>query len=228
MGSDALLGAGAGRERSLAVGDVLMREGDPGDEAFELVAGRVEIVRGPDETRIGVVGPGSMLGEIAMLAGGARTATVRALEPSVVRPVDRASYERWMDEDGARWRALTLMAQERIDRDRLRAMIVELLAVEGPVASEIAASSTWVHLQPGDELFPAGGPPDAAYLLVSGRLDVVRDGVHVGEVARGEMVGEIGLIERAPRSASVVARRETPWPGSTSRPSVPSRRATRR
>jgi len=209
VGSDAPLGAAAGSERSLAVGDVLMREGEPGDEAFELVAGRVEIVRGPDETRIDVVGPGSMLGEIAALAGGVRTATVRALEPSIVRPVARASYERWMDEDGARWRTLTLTAQERIDRDRLRAMIVELLAVEPAVASEIAASSSWVHLQPGDELFPEGGPPDAAYLLISGRLDVVRAGAHVGEVARGEMVGEVGLIERAPRTAAVVARRES-------------------
>ena len=98
------------------------------------------------------------------------------------------------------------MAQERIDRDRLRAMIVELLGVERAVAAEIAAVEHGCTCDRGDELFAEGDPPDAAYLLVSGRLDVVQGGDHVGEVARGEIVGEIGLIERAPRSAAVVAR----------------------
>ena len=169
-------GAPAGGERELAPGEVLMREGDLGDESFELLSGRVEIVRGVDEVRLDVVGPGSTLGEIAMLAGCPRTATVRAIEPSVVRPIGRASYERWMDEDDARWRTLAVTAQERIDGHRLQTMIGELLGVEGAVASEIASSSTWVRLDAGDELFGEGDVSDAAFLLVSGRLDVVQDG----------------------------------------------------
>ena len=39
-------GASAAGERELAAGEILMREGDVGDESYELVSGRVEIVRG--------------------------------------------------------------------------------------------------------------------------------------------------------------------------------------
>ncbi len=214
MGIEVPVGAspGAARppgDRELTTGEVLLREGDVGDEAFEVLSGVLEIVRGPDEMRIAVVGPGTTLGEIAMLAGCRRTATARAIEPSVVRAVDRASYERWVDEDDARSEALAEVARARIDGHRLLALIRDVLGVDAAVAAEIAAASEWVRLGPGEELFAEGDPPDAAFLLVSGRLTVVQGGDHVREVARGELVGEIGLIERAPRSASIIALRDS-------------------
>ncbi len=186
-----------------------MRQGDPGDDAYEVVSGTFEILRGSEETRISVVGPGATVGEIAMLAGCPRTATVRALEPCVVRPIGRAAYERWMSEDAGRWRALADLARARIDEHRLLTMIIEVLDVAPAVAADIVASSEWRHLAAGEQLFAEGDPPDAAYLIVSGRLAIVEGGTHVREVARGEVVGEIGLIEQAPRSASVAALRDS-------------------
>ncbi len=71
----------------------------------------------------------------------------------------------------------------------------------------------WVEIAAGQVLMVQGEPGDAMYLLVSGRLRVqVRDehGVQrtVGEIARGEFVGEMSLLTREPRMASVTAMRD--------------------
>jgi NTE family protein len=71
----------------------------------------------------------------------------------------------------------------------------------------------WLQLTGGETLMRQGEPGDALYLLVSGRLRVYieEDGVRrvVREVSRGEVVGEMSLITDAPRSATLVAIRDS-------------------
>ncbi|QTN24745.1 patatin-like phospholipase family protein [Rhizobacter sp. AJA081-3] len=71
----------------------------------------------------------------------------------------------------------------------------------------------WMQLAGGETLMRQGEPGDALYLLVSGRLRVYieEDGVRrvVREVSRGEVVGEMSLITDAPRSATLVAIRDS-------------------
>ncbi len=73
---------------------------------------------------------------------------------------------------------------------------------------------TWVQLQAGDVLMQQGEPGDDAYLSLSGRLRVYLRGADgdnrvVRELGRGEIIGEISLYTGAPRSATVVAIRQT-------------------
>ena len=72
----------------------------------------------------------------------------------------------------------------------------------------------WVELGAGDVLMEQGQPGDTAYLSLSGRLRVYvknPDGTSrmVRELGRGEITGEISLYTGAPRSATVVAIRDT-------------------
>jgi NTE family protein len=71
----------------------------------------------------------------------------------------------------------------------------------------------WIQLAGGDALMRQGDPGDALYLLVSGRLRVTieEDGQArvVRELSRGEIIGEMSLIADAPRSATVVAIRDS-------------------
>lgn len=60
-----------------------------------------------------------------------------------------------------------------------------------------------------DWLFRQGDPTDALYVIISGRLEVVRDGELVRELGAGDVVGELGVLTGAPRQASVRARRDT-------------------
>jgi CRP-like cAMP-binding protein len=63
-----------------------------------------------------------------------------------------------------------------------------------------------VQLLPGDVLFKAGESGDSMFVLLQGALDVYVDDQLVGQSARGDIVGEMALIDQSPRSATVVAR----------------------
>jgi len=72
----------------------------------------------------------------------------------------------------------------------------------------------WVEVAAGQTLMTQGDPADAMYLSISGRLRAyVRDtdGVEhmVREMARGQIVGEMSLYTDEPRSATVVAIRDS-------------------
>jgi hypothetical protein len=75
--------------RKLAVGDTLVRQGETGDELFLLLDGVVGVdVDGED---LAELGPGSVVGERALLEGGVRTCTLTARTPckvAVARSVD--------------------------------------------------------------------------------------------------------------------------------------------
>jgi serine phosphatase RsbU (regulator of sigma subunit) len=66
----------ASRTRRYDSGEVIVREGDPGSNAFILLSGRCDVTVHGDT--LNVIGPGEFFGEIACLEGGTRTATVRA------------------------------------------------------------------------------------------------------------------------------------------------------
>jgi predicted acylesterase/phospholipase RssA len=79
--------------------------------------------------------------------------------------------------------------------------------------AEIEKELDWVRLAAGDWLFREGDPADAAYLVAAGRLQIVSgEGAHeefVAEIGRGEIVGEMAVIEGGTRTASAVAIRDT-------------------
>jgi NTE family protein len=72
----------------------------------------------------------------------------------------------------------------------------------------------WVTVAGGQTLMAQGEPGDSMYLMISGRVRAyVRgdDGVEhlVREMARGQIIGEMSLYTDEPRSASVVAIRDS-------------------
>lgn len=75
---------------------------------------------------------------------------------------------------------------------------------------DFAAFLGEVRLNPGDTLFDEGQACDETYFVESGRLDVVKLGVHkvpvrLAKVVAGSMIGEIALYSGRPRGASVIA-----------------------
>jgi hypothetical protein len=75
-------GSGKPAVRKLTADETLTRQGEPGDELFLLLDGvlRVEV----DGERLAELGPGAILGERAVLEGGVRTSTLRAVTPCKV------------------------------------------------------------------------------------------------------------------------------------------------
>jgi type IV pilus assembly protein PilB len=77
---------------------VIVREGGPGDAAFLITSGLVAVRhRDPAsgvEFLLAELGPGQMFGEMALITGKARTATVVALEPTTCAVLERDDFER--------------------------------------------------------------------------------------------------------------------------------------
>lgn len=78
-------GTASVQKRSVAAGETLVRQGDPGTEIFLLLDGKLVVE--VDEVEIGEVGPGAILGEYAVLSGGRRTATLRAVTRAKVAAI---------------------------------------------------------------------------------------------------------------------------------------------
>lgn len=84
-----------------------------------------------------------------------------------------------------------------------------------PAALDLLRSRlTWVEIEGGQTLMAQGEPGDSMYLSISGRLRAyVRDAdgqEHmVREMARGQIIGEMSLYTDEPRSATVVAIRDS-------------------
>lgn len=81
---------------SLPGGQVLFRQGDPGDALYVLLRGSLGVLRdgaGAVRQRIGWVRPGEVVGEMALLSGRARSATVLAERDSEVLRLDQAAFQ---------------------------------------------------------------------------------------------------------------------------------------
>lgn len=77
-------------------GELLIREGEPGLCAYIIENGNVEILvqREGQPLQIGTRGPGSLIGEMAMIDDKPRTATVRALDDCDVLEITRDDFAR--------------------------------------------------------------------------------------------------------------------------------------
>jgi CRP/FNR family transcriptional regulator, cyclic AMP receptor protein len=93
---------------------------------------------------------------------------------------------------------------------RLRASAFDWLG--GDTLAYIAATSRVARLQPGAVVFREGDPPDGCYLILKGAVKVSLvepDGQEslLAILGPGDVVGEMALLDRLPRSATVVALR---------------------
>jgi NTE family protein len=75
--------------------------------------------------------------------------------------------------------------------------------------AELRDHAEQIELEAGSYLFRAGEVSDSLYVVRNGRLQVLRNDVVITELGRGEVVGELGLVIDAPRSASVRAVRDS-------------------
>ncbi|PWN03964.1 hypothetical protein DJ010_07910 [Nocardioides silvaticus] len=83
-------------------GEVLMRTGEPGEDLYVVAGGRLNVsLVGAEgtETVVREIGRGSTVGEVALLTGSRRTATVRAVRDTLVGRLSRSAFERLMEED---------------------------------------------------------------------------------------------------------------------------------
>jgi voltage-gated potassium channel len=77
--------------RDFYAGQTIMRRGDPGDCMFFIASGEIEVELVPRPLRLG---PGSFIGEIALITGAPRSATVTACRACELLALDIADFRR--------------------------------------------------------------------------------------------------------------------------------------
>jgi predicted acylesterase/phospholipase RssA/CRP-like cAMP-binding protein len=180
--------AGQVRELSFRAGAWVIREGDPAESLFIVRSGRLEVViEGPPETLLRVLRRGDVLGELALLREGTRSASVRARRDVELLELGRDEFEMLIERAPSFALGLT------------RAMGAQLAASRAPVVAQTPPRSIAVV-----GLDPAAATAELAELLV-GEL-----------VGHGSVVtlheGELAAIDQAERENDRVVLRTGPKP----------------
>ncbi len=74
-------------------GDVIFREGEPGETMYLVVSGQVEVLAGADQSPLAALGPGSFVGELALLLGEPRSATLRVVADTMLWALHRRDVD---------------------------------------------------------------------------------------------------------------------------------------
>ncbi len=202
----------------LAAGETLVRKGEDADRLFLVQQGKLEAVierRDGGDQFLAAIGPGDLIGEVALLAGGTRSATVRAATPCRLTALARSAFADLVARHPEISAPFVSAITERLRHSQVTTYLTRLF---GPMSAETVADMErevrWRTLTSGEVLCREGDPGDCAYIVISGRLRVTvarPDGSErvVNEAGRGEIIGEMALLTGEPRSASLYAIRDT-------------------
>jgi CRP/FNR family cyclic AMP-dependent transcriptional regulator len=210
-------------------GDELWREGDEADGLYAIVSGRVAVdtrLPAEREVEIATLGPDGVLGEIPLLGGGRRWASVRALEDSRLLFLDRREFGSLVS--GASPGALVV-------RRRLLSLVCDRLRQRHEALAEYLGGEPSMQAElPQSALRQGGGtPPREEYLLRlpffrsfdrTSAVDVLRRGVVVdlpvseqvateGAPATGCWITLNGAVEELIRRGDRVIRVSLAGPG---------------
>ena len=199
----------------LAPGEALIRQGEKGDAMYFLASGKLDVrVRLDNQERsVAVINPGEPIGEIQLLVGGVRTASVYALESCSLVRLTADEIRKWeQSQDDIAESLLGVIRQRQRRESLLRILTYYLGDLDAEVTDWLTAHASWIKLQRGDFLFREGDIGKAWYVLVEGQMNVQINSSagarKVGVVERGGSVGEGALISGKPRSTSIVASRD--------------------
>ena len=106
-------------QRSFGAGEVVFDAGDEGDALYIIARGKVDVVEGGGESRhsLAELGPGQAFGEMALLSGASRTATIRATVPTDLLEIKREDFIRLMSRDRQLAAAARRLSHERAIRN---------------------------------------------------------------------------------------------------------------
>lgn len=188
------------RRLQFAAGEMLMRQGQPADSALIMQDGRVSVVSalpGGGEAVMAELGPGSVLGEMALLESGVRSANVIAREPTACLSMERDAF-RLLIAQGNR---AVLAINHRITLglcQRLRDLNGKILAHSAP---EHLASALIIHQEQrqscGFDTRPFLGLLPTLRHFTASELDELHGAAAVFDLPRGGVLFNAGASSQS-------------------------------
>ena len=201
------------RHVALRAGEFALREGERADAFYVVVRGGLEVVRDGDgngpPVRLARLREGAFFGEMALLAGTPRTASVWAAEES-----ELLEFPAGVLRDLVRQHPSVADALRKFYRQRLLANAMATAPIFRPLdaAGRAAIISRFRtrDMAPGEALVAQGQPTEGLFLVLHGSLDVVRTEAsgerHLATLREGELFGEQSLLHGGDAGATCRAR----------------------
>jgi len=189
---------------SCSAGDVVFEKNDYTNSFYVVLDGSVAVLideKDPDKQIS--IGAGNYFGEMGLISGRRRTATIKAESSCTLIEIPRRTM--------IKVRGNSPEVREALDREAAIRQIQTYIAPNTPRADlvDIANSSHIKSYKMGETLFSEGDGADSLHLIRKGSVSVAKRlggrSVVLNYVAAGNYVGEMGLISNAPRSATVTA-----------------------
>ncbi len=194
-------------------GETVLREGETGTSLYVVASGRFAVSKrdpGGAPALLAHLGEGEFFGEMALLSGAPRAATVTAEGPGEVlelpAEVLRAVAGRHPH---------VAASLRRFYRQRLLANAMAVSPIFRPFGREarkaIIERFRSREVAAGEVLIREGDRSDGLYVILDGLVDVTkrRDGEQVlaGQLREGDLFGEVSCLRKTPATATVTARR---------------------
>ena len=190
--------------RTPAPGEVVVQVNDYTNTFFSILRGAVHIRIDPDDPSHTVkLGVGKFFGEMSLISGRRRAATIVAGEDCVLIETPRRSMNKLIQSVEA--------VRRTVDETFLLRAIRMHIAPDVPEDDliEVAHTARIRQFAPGDALFKEGAPADSLHLIRSGSVTIAHEiggrEIVIAYLPSGNYVGELALLTDSPRTATVRA-----------------------
>lgn len=199
----------------VAPGGVVIQQGAPGDSAFFVARGELEVRRnrGEDEITLGRLLSGAIFGEMAVLSRAPRTGSVVATRPAIVLEVASRALDKIAVSHPEVGSQLAEYCKERMVQNLVR--MSDVLRVVPPEDRPALISRFRPRtFEKGLRLHAQGQKPEGLFLIASGEVAVVRvddrgEPLVLSTLGPGDVVGEVSTVLRRLANADVIATHPT-------------------
>ena len=205
---------------SLLAGERIIQQGDPGDCLYILQHGELEIRisdRDGKQIVLAKVDVGTSVGEIALLTGERRSASVFATADSRLLRLHQSDFEQLRQDAPditAQFTNILVSRLQQVELQNLLHTTDQFVGMDKEALQNLEAELEVILCHSGEYLIHEGDDSDCMYIIISGRLQVTDQYGGAGErilqeVGRGQCVGEMAIITGGKRSASVRSTRDS-------------------
>ena len=188
--------------RAFPAGAAIVQAGAPADALYWLAHGTATVKR--DKTPLGELHSGAFFGEIALVGGTTRTATVTASDDVWLLEIPARAVETAAQKHPQLAEVLAAHARARLLANLTRTS--ELFKALAPADRDaLLAKFTSALVPAGTTFISEGAPNEFLWVVVAGKCHVTGGGSVVAELGAGAAVGEISLVSGDPAVADVVA-----------------------
>ena len=187
----------------------IVRQGERGDKFYILLNGRADVyinMPGGSELLVNQLKPGQYFGEMALLGGGVRSATVRASdeEPVSVAALNEKAFNSLINDSRSLREELMGLVERRNTYNQLQ----KVSSLDEIALGSILKETKPVIYREGHEIIKQGDVGETFYLLLDGQVDILVKNEQgnetlVNQLSKGSYFGEMALMGNKRRNATV-------------------------